>query len=522
MHLKMLRHFIVVLFSMFLLDGVGQQNFIPLNHFYKDRLYHSTSKVNGYAGNSFFPAIESQYDLHTKIQDTSKQYYLITEHLFKKHFLEFKGKNYLLMISPVFDFSLGKDFSDTVSRRLFQNTRGFHIEGDLFKNFSFSSSFYENQSRNPIYQSTYFNAIGESYVQAADSSYQTQNAVVPGMGRTKPFKNDGYDYAFAMGDIIYTPFKVLTISAGNTRKFIGDGYRSMLLSDNSFSAPNLQVNYRFLPRWEFIYLRSKLTNLLRRPASTTVEAYYDPTVLAVNYLSFKTTEKLTISLFEGTNYSKGDSIVSKKASPWMYNPIPLVGAFATKASEANSIVGLNIGYTVLPVMRLYGQLAINPRSGGAGGQLGVRIMEPFKVSNLFLQLEGNYASKDLYRSTNPRISYSHFNLPLAHTKGEGFAEVLLRANYEIKRIYFDLKGVFYQLKDYSDQSLLALYDAGPKRDGMILHGTFEGGYRFNKKMNFSVFVNYTFRSSSSGGINQLTNVVGIGMKTNLINSYTDF
>lgn len=511
-----------VLFCVLGLNSYAQQNFIPLNHFYKDRMYHSTKKMEGYTGNSFFPALESQYDLHTKIQDTSKQYYLVTEHLFKKHFLEFKGKNYHLMISPVFDFSLGKDFSDTASRKLFQNTRGFHIEGDLFKNFSFSSSFYENQSRNPMYQSSYFNAIGESYVVTADSSYQTQNAVVPGMGRTKPFKNDGYDYAFAMGDIIYIPFKVLTISAGNTRKFIGDGYRSMLLSDNSFSAPNLQVNYRFLPRWEFVYLRSKLTNLLRRPASTTVEAYYDPTVLAVNYLSFKATKKLTISLFEGTNYSKGDSIVSKKASPWMYNPIPLVGAFVTNASEANSIIGLNVGYTVLPSMRLYGQIALNSRHSGYGGQLGIRFMEPFKVNNLFLQVEGNYASQNLYRSTNPRISYSHFNLPLAHTKGEGFMEVLVRANYEIKRVYVDLKAIFYQLNEYSNQTHLALYDVGPRTSGTILHGTMEAGYRFNKKMNFSVFVNYTFRSSTVGGANQLTNVVGIGMKTNLINSYTDF
>lgn len=517
------KHTILLLFVSILLTFslVAQQNNIPLNHFYKDRLYYSTNKMEGYKGNSFFPVTADQYDLNEKIKDTSKQYYLVTEHLFKKHFLEFKGKNYYLKISPVFDFSLGKDFSDTVPRWLFQNTKGFHIEGDIFKNFSFSTSFYENQSRNPLYQKNYFNAIGESYVQQSDSSYYTQNAIIPGLGRTKPFKVDGYDYAFAMGEVIYKPFKVLTLSLGNTRKFVGDGYRSILLSDNSFSAPFFQANYRFLPRWEFVYLRSKLMNLLRRPASTTAESYYDPKILAVNYISFQATKKLTLSLFEGTIYSKGDSISSKHASPWMYNPIPVVGAFVTKASEANSILGLNIGYTIVPILRFYSQIAWNPKGNGYGAQLGFRIMEPGHVKNLFIQLEGNLVSKNLYRSSNPRLNYSHFNLPLAHTKGEGFTEVILRANYEIKRVYFDFKAIYYNVDKYSPTSLLSLYDEGVRSYGSIFNTSFETGYRFNKKMNFTVFINYLFRSDQTNN-HQLTNVIGFGMRTGLINSYTDF
>ncbi|HLU86538.1 MAG TPA: hypothetical protein VKZ44_02210, partial [Taishania sp.] len=288
----------------------------------------------------------------------------------------------------------------------------------------------------------------------------------------------------------------------------------------SFSAPNFQINYRFLPKWEFVYLRSKTTNLLRRPIYTTVEAYYEPKILAVNYLSYQATEKLTISLFEGTIYSKGDSIVSKHASPWMYNPIPLIGAFVVNKLEANSIIGVNIGYTAGNFARLYGQAAVNPRSSGFGGQLGVRFMEPFKITNLFLQLEGNYTSNKLYRSSNPRLNYSHFNLPLAHTKGESFAEVVVRANYEIKRFYTDLRVVYYSLMDYSSTSHLALYDVGPRANNSIFFTNFELGYRFNKKMNFSVFMNYLVRRDAS--TSQLTNYLNVGLKTSLINSYIDF
>ena len=95
---KLVNSILLLIGTFGVLISFAQQNNIPLNHFYKDRLYYTSNKMEGYTGNSFFPVSESQYDLHTKIQDTSKQYYLVTEHLFKKHFLEFKGKNYYLTI----------------------------------------------------------------------------------------------------------------------------------------------------------------------------------------------------------------------------------------------------------------------------------------------------------------------------------------------------------------------------------------------------------------------------------------
>jgi len=499
----------------------SQQNFVSMNSFYKDHLYSAGSRLEAYSGNSFFPVSEDQYNLNYKIADTSKQYYTITEILFKKHLLEFKGENYYLTISPVLDFTYSQDLEDTLKRRLFQNTRGFVIEGDLFKNFSFSTSFYENQSRNPMYQSRYFRSNGELYVKKSDSTYFTQNAVVPGAGRTKVFKQDAFDYAYAIGNIIYKPFKVLTLSGGNNQHFIGDGYRSMLLSDNSYSSPYFQANYRFLPKWEFVYLRSKLMNLLRKPASTSVEAYYEPKGYAVNYLSFQATKKLSISLFEGSIYSRGDSITSKRANPLFYNPVPVIGAFILKDSEINSILGLNIGYTATNSLRIYGQLAYNNKSNGIGTQLGLRLSEPFKIKQFFAQLELNYASNDLYSSKTSRLNYSHYNLPLAHIKGQGFVEGVFRTNYEWKRLYFDLKSIYYSLTNYSDVSLLPSVKIKPLVTGTIFHNELEIGYRFNRKLNLTFFGNWMLRSDNFSP-ERLTNMFGLGLRTGLLNHYSDF
>lgn len=499
----------------------SQQNFNSLNSFFKDRLYFSNNRMENYSGNSFFPCTEGEYNLDFKIKDTTKQYNSFSYILFQKHLLEFKGENYYLTISPVFDFSLSRDLADTSNRKFFQNTRGFFIEGDLMNNFSFSTSLYENQSRNPNYQSTYYSSHGELYVNHSDSTYQMQNAAIPGAGRTKSFKGDGFDYAYAIGSLIYKPFKVLTLSAGNNQHFIGDGYRSVLLSDNSYSSPYFQVDYHFLPKWEFVYLRTKLLNLTRKPASTSVEAYYQPKGYAVNYLSFKPTRNLTLSLFEGTVYSRGDSISSKGVNPMYYNPVPLLSTFLLKSSEVTSVIGLNIGYSPLDNWRIYGQVAYNQSSKGFAGQLGTRISEPFKLLNLFVQIETNYASNNAYTSSTSRLNYSHYNLPLAHAKGQGFIEGIFRLNYEWKRIYVDQKIIYYALDKYSSQSLVPIDQPLILLYSTVIHNQLELGYRFNRKMNFSAFVSWILRHDTSPG-SVLTNYLSIGLKTGLMNHYSDF
>ena len=500
---------------------LGQQNQLPLHSYYKDRLFHGNARQTAYTGNAFFPLTEDAYNLHQKIADTSRQYYEFTYRLFQKHLFEIKGENYYLTISPVFDFALGRDLADTAQRRLFQNTRGFHIEGDLFRNFSFSTSLYENQSRHAYYQSNYYQLIGERYVNSADSSYSVFNAVVPGSARTKSFKGDGFDYAYAVGSIVYKPWKVLTIRAGNTAHFIGNGYRSLLLSDNSCPAPFYQLNYRFAPRWEFVYLRSKFLNLLRRPASTTAEAYYEAKGYAVNYLSFQATPTLNIAVFEGTVYSRGDSVTSTHSHPLYYNPIPGLSAFLLGDQEVNAILGLDIGYSPSQQVRIYTQFAYNNKSEGYGAQLGIRLSEPFDWSNCFFQLEWNHASNTLYQSVNPRLNYSHYNLPLAHSKGGGFSEFVLRANYEWKRLYIDFKSIYYLLNAYRADAHLPVYSTSTEVSGSVWNGELEGGYRFNRKMNFSIFLRTLIRTdAASNPVN--TQIFAIGMRTALRNIYNDF
>ena len=512
----------VGLFFLFFLPFIlfSQQNLLPISSYFKDKLF-SPFNATSFSNGSFLPVCESEINLNAKLADSSKQYYFFSTALIKKHLVEIKGPDYYLTISPTVEISYGEDKGDTIPSRKFQNTRGFHIEGDLFKNFSFSTSFYENQARYTNYERAYYISLGEFYPQYL--GYASQNAVIPGAGRTKPFKGDGFDFAYAIGNVVYSPSKKIKVITGNNSHFIGSGYRSLLLSDNSINAPYLQTNIKISQKWTFIYMRERLMNLMRRPFTTSDESYYEPKALSTNYLTYQASKKLNISVFEGAIWSKGDSIKSTKVNPLFYNPIPGISEiFVTNKNTMSSLIGINSEYLFTAKHRIYSQIAMsNFDTKNIGFQLGYRGYNFVNLKNFLLQLEYNYVPSQLYASSNRRLNYSHYNLPLAHTKGNGFQEFIIRSNYEYQRFYIDVKIIIYKLEAFKSGSILAVNKNSAPHSGQLQHEQIEVGYRFNRKMNLTLFGSYTYRSDDSSS-SSITKFFNIGIRTGLINHYNDF
>jgi hypothetical protein len=498
----------------------SQHNLISTHSFFRDKLFE-TSRSNPYNGNAFLPVTEPNYDIQNHLRDTSIFYYDFAETAFKKHWVEIKTDDCYLTISPVFNFSLGRDLLDTAQRKLFQNTRGFIIEGDIAKNFSFATTFYENQSRLSSYESIFIRSHGEFYFNNNGLSYNMQNGVVPGATRTKNFKNGGFDYGFAQGYIVYQPYKKLDIIVGNNQQFIGAGYRSMLLSDNSSGAPYLRLDYKISKRWSYTYLRTRAMNLVRKKKSTTVEAYYQPKGFTVNYLSFQATDKLNISLFEGATWSIGDSLTTKRINLLFYNPIPIVSSLLND-SICSAIQGINVNWLLHQNARVYGQFAV----GSIGTkqyafQVGYRGNDYFKIKNLYTQIEYNFATSKMYKATTDRLNYSHYNLALAHPKENGFHEIVLRAGWEWKRIFVDFKSVNYFLVNHTKNDLLPIQYYTTVSNDKIFHNQLEFGYRINKKLNWTFFGNITYRKQT-GAENSQTFVMSGGMRTSLLSYYNDY
>lgn len=512
--LKLPLFILLTSFSLF-----SQQTPLVINSFFKDHLFDNEFS-NTYLGNSFLPALASENSVLKNIEDTTFFQTNFSKHLFQKHLVEVEGPNYQLSISPIFNFSVGQDQTNSIQTTLFRNTRGIYVEGNLMNKVSFVSIFSENQARYSLYESDYYMEHGELYPVDLQN-YQTQNAVIPGAARTKPFKENGFDYSFATGLLVYQPCKKVVIIAGNSSQFIGDGYRSMLLSDNALPAPYFKINYKISAKWEINYMRMRALNLVRKNASNSVEAYYDPKAFSVNYFTYHFTPKIALSFFEGILWTMGDSVQTTGVNPLFFSPVPFLAEFTQSNKNINTILGINISVASINKVKIYGQFALGSVHNAFAYQIGMRAYSPFGWKKSMIQLEFNKASETMYQSTTARLNYSNGNLPMAHSAGAAFNELVFRFNTEFKRCYLDVKSNLYQLKNYSSISLLPVQKLKPPISTSLFLQAVEVGYRFNKKMNFCLFASWQYRSD----INNIlipTNQLFFGIKTAITNYYSDF
>ncbi len=504
----------------------AQSNLLPLHSFYKDKFVENSGKRSI---ETFFPASEKQLDLHRLIRDSSVQYYEFTDWFYKKHWINISRPEGNLSISPLADFTYGRQLGDAGSANLFRNTRGLYVEGELFNKIGFNFAFAENQARFMSYESEYFNSRGEQYI--IDSVYSLQNAMIPGGGRTKPFKETAYDYAYSIGSITYQIHPNLRIDVGNNQHFIGSGYRSLLLSDNSFGAPGFRVHWKISPKWSYQVLMRNHKNLYRKPATDQVELPYESKFFGATYLTYQPKENISISLFTSGNQLRGDSLV-KHAMNWqMLVPVPLIQNDLLFGNSAlfNGISGINIDFA-LKNTRLYGQMVLDKfdKTYLLAGQVGAHFFKILRVKDLNAQVEMNLVPQHFYASENPKLSYSHTNLPLAHPKGNNFGEMLLRVNYEHKRVFFSSKSVFYTgLKNNDSIQTLAYSIFSVQENPVNLKMNtfiqeFEVGYRINRKYNAMISAGWKGRFLKIENTAFSQSMFFVGFKTGIFNQYLDF
>ena len=222
----------------------SQSVYFPLNHSYNsiiDKQLNAKSNrahtgmrpfiyqdIDSVTIDSSFAQFKRQKHLYLLGQSWWSKAALWTERkLLDEDLFVLKSEAFKLKINPLFDFAYGKD---TVSEQTtYTNTRGVYLEGQIGNKFFFNSSFLESQ------------ATLVPYVQYIVAS----SGVIPGQGRYKGFKKTGYDFNRASALISYSPNKYFNFQFGQDKLFIGDGYRSLLLSDNSFNYPFFKVTTKF-------------------------------------------------------------------------------------------------------------------------------------------------------------------------------------------------------------------------------------------------------------------------------------
>ena len=448
-----------------------------------------------------------------------------------------KGDGFRFNIDPVFDFQGGAYFK-ALNHKYFNNTRGFLISGNIGKNFTFYTSYTENQTTFLSYVSNKISTL------KIDNSY----FIVPGEGLAKPFKTNSFDYANSAGRISYNAFKFLNFQFGNGKHFIGDGYRSLLLSDNSFNYPFFQATAEF---WKIQYsvIYASFQDI------TTPRAYelgFKKKYSTIHFFSYNVTKKFNLGLFDATIWNTApnrDIYKTEYLNPVIfYNPLKE----SSLRAKDNSLIGLNMKYKLNQKNLAYFQLAIddyNFRAKYKGSylnkyayQLGIKSFDFFKVENLYFQTELNAARPYMYTTSTPTNDYSHYNQSLGSPLGANYYESVSFLNYRfadyLDKVIVEFKynyivyGADKNSNDNRGSNIFLSDNTAYRKYGNyitqgiklnVIYKEFRVAYLINPKTNLKLEFSITDRTLiAKNQANQHFTFISFSLKVNVLNHYLDF
>ncbi len=348
----------------------------------------------------------------------------ILKHIYrdKAVFYGYKKGNSVVYINPILGLFAGNEFSPS-SSLLGHNTRGVVVRGHIAKKLGFYSSLIENQVKYP----QYFDAFVDS------------NVVFPGAGFLKPFKSDGYDFNIATGYFTFSPIKAVDLQFGHDKNFIGNGFRSILLSGFSREALFLKVNTR-IGKISYVNIFSEYTDAFSEFSGS---ENFGRKYAAAHMLNVNITKNLNIGLMETVVFHRGDSLSKGSYDLNYLNPIILYRSIeGANSAHDNMLVGLNFNAIIAKHLQLNGQLILDEFVFGRllsnsgwwankfGYQLGGKYIDALGIRNLDLQAEYNFVRPYTYSHREASQSYAHYNVPLAHPYGANFTEILGVIRYQ--------------------------------------------------------------------------------------------
>lgn len=459
--------------------------------------------------------------------------------LWNEHLLKVQEEDYWFTADLLLDFEYGKDNSDVSFT--YNNSRVLQLNGGLGSQFSFSATIYESQAR----FAGYINEFIENPSLLVRPAFS--EGLVPGRGKAKRFKDDAFDYPVAEGYLSYTPSKFMQFQFGHGRNFIGDGYRSFLLSDVAAPSLYLKGTAEF---WKIKYTNVWIWGKDLRPAAV-VNNEHSKKYIAIHYLSFNVNERLTLGLFE-TAISAGQNGIDAD----FFNPVIFYRSVEFNRGEdsGNAMVGITAKYKASDKIALYSQLVIDEFSVGNltnlgdwrnkfSLQLGAKYFDAFEVKDLFLQGEFNYARPYTFAHRDPLLNFANNNQPLGHLWGANFWELVGIARYKkdrwsgMAKLIIGKKGFDFAdetvsyggniFQSYNDR----LGDTGNSlaqgNEATIFNIDLQGNYLLNPVNNLSLFAGVSYRNfdinANTNGFSAGNNFwIRAGIRADLFNWYFDF
>jgi hypothetical protein len=454
---------------------------------------------------------------------------------FNNHLIDVRSPGSTFYIDILPDFAIGREFNNKQTTST--TSLGAQLGGSFGKNFYYNISGYQNSAVVPEYISTYINQTG----------------IVPGQAYAKTYSTYGYDWSYITATLSYTPIKYLNISAGRDKTFIGDGYRSELLSDYASPYPYFKLtatlgHVKYMAMWAY----------MNDPVATSNAAdnLYRKKFAVFHYLDWSVTNSFSFGFFDSIISYTVDDNGNKRPLDFNYiSPVIFLRPVEySNGSPDNALIGATSKYKFNDNITLYGQFALDEfeaknffsNNGSSrnkyGWQLGLRGSDLFGLQGLHYLAEYNTAKPYTYSERSYIENYSDNGEPLAHPWGANFREWLGLLNYSYKRFDFsaeadfgryglDLNGLNY------GKDIFELYTQPARAvgndDGSVGNYTGQGlttnmvylegkvAYVLNPKYNLRIELDGIYRTEDNAQFRDKTNWITIGLRSSFRNIYTD-
>lgn len=488
-------------------------------------------RTDSLVNDGFYKDISREAPIHGKAFSN-----WVNRKLFYERFIFLKKEGFTLAIDPMVAFEGGKQFllnneggtDEDAVRNTWLNTRGVNIDGTIGKQVAFHSAFFESQAVLPGW-----------------ADRQTRELrVVPGQAMYKNFKDTGFDFAFAEGHVSYSPSRYFNFRLGHGKNFIGDGYRSLLLSDVAFNYPYLAINTRV---WniEYVNIYSQLQDI-RIPTGDWKPWHKKYTT--THYLSWHILPWLTAGLFESIVWQASDSTGARGFDVNYLNPVIFYRPVEfSLGSPDNALLGASLRFTIMKRNMLYMQLMLDEfklehvmKGDGwwankHGFQVGMKSFDPFGIKNSYFQAEYNHVRPYTYAHNTSIQNYGHYSQPLAHPQGANFREMVVIADKRVDRYRFGYKLVYVTYGadtaglSYGHDIYRSYYDfvnefgnqIGQGLKTTIVEHDLNFGWIVNPTTNLTLSAGVTYRQEKASG-NDRNVLVWLGIRSEVFNRYYDF
>jgi len=365
--------------------------------------------------------------------------YTLWDVFYKKRaeFLSYQDDKYFVAINPIFNYQQMLEGGNG-SQFLFQNRKGIDVRARIGERVAFYSSVTDNQERGPQYYQNYIR--DRKSIPAGGTYYKSFKNSKPGSAQ---------DYILASGYVDVEAVKdAINLSFGYDRIHLGDGYRSLFLSDWGSNYTYFGINTKL---WKFNLqnLYMELTPQFQRGADRLLPKKY----AVAHHLSFNAAKWLNIGFFEAVTFSRPNHFEFQ-----YLNPVIFYRAIEqTVGSPDNALLGLNFKLNPGVGAVIYGQLILDEFNFGRitsgdkwwankyGLQAGIKMADLGGVENLLVQLEGNLVRPFTYSYDDSIADYTHYNQALAHPLGANFSELILNVHYKpIENLFLNLTTIYYK------------------------------------------------------------------------------